>query len=236
MQKDTETVIKTEKVIKREIIDHRTFEHSLRKLTFEKESGEKRTEDYLFTRGALVWPRKRKGLSGIILMAGRREDKVIVVLEEKVFETVQKAAEIFNDLWERFLPYRYYGKGSNYALVDTEFISELLRLIDREKLPIAAPNVDTDHGMQLVDSYLDQDNLRFPQGGILATQLEKKREDLDELYAIEALRYLLVGILNDPQKPEEVDETNILHKDVAELAEREKNKIWRGVNDEDEFF
>ena len=54
----------------------------------------------------------------------------------------------------------------------------------------------------------------------------------DELYAIEALRYLLVGILNDPQEPGEVDETTIIPKDVSELAELERHKTWRNINEE----
>jgi len=182
------------------------------------------------TRGAIAWP--KKGFPGIILMAGQQKDKVIVVLEETGFMTVQEAAEIFNDLWERFLPYRYYVRGSNYAIVDTEFAYELARLVDREKRPISAPDVDIDHGTQLISSYLNQGKLRISGEGTLARQLGKKREDLDELYAIEALRYLLVGILNDPQEPGEVDETTIIPKDVSELAELERHKTWRNINEE----
>ena len=165
-------------------------------------------------------------------MAGQLKDKV-VVLEEKEFMTIQEAAEIFNDLWKRFLPYRYYVKGSNYAVVDIEFVSELVRFVDREKIPIVAPDVDIDHGTQLISSYLNQGKLRIPGEGILAGQLEKTREDLDKLYGIEALRYLLVGIIKDHQAPIEVDTTKIIPKDVSELAAREQNKIWRDVNEKD---
>lgn len=232
MEETRGKIIQADILPKRETVDHKIFEHRRKRLRFKDDTGKERTEDYLFTRGAIAWP--KKGIPGIIIMAGQQMDKIVIIFEETEFSTVHRASEILYDLWERFLPDRYYVRGSHCAVTDHEFISELVRRMEREKIPIAAPDIDIDHGTQLINTYLYQGKLITPKNGILAKQLEQKRDDLDKLHAIEALRYLLVGILQDPPHPIEVNQATILPKDVTEVAELEQNQIWRHINEEDE--
>ena len=71
-------------------------------------------------------------------------------------------------------------------------------------IPIAfAPNVENiDYGHQLIKYYVNKSQLMGPAAGLLAAQLRGNFTSTSEsLYAVEALRYLLAGILVCPFKP-----------------------------------
>jgi len=84
-----------------------------------------------------------------------------------------------------------------------------LRMDERiqEKTPFgcAFNAKNPDFGNQLVKDVLSKNQLKVPAGGILAAQLQANWADftssIETLYGIEALRYLLGGILTCPFKP-----------------------------------
>ena len=95
-------------------------------LTWEDDTGARESQKYLFTRGAIAWP---KGMvPGIALIAGQNPDGKVEVFEEREFKTISEAARILLDWWPRYRSECYYA-----VIGDCTFVSDLEDLLKKEK-------------------------------------------------------------------------------------------------------
>ena len=206
---------------KRVLEAERTLEGYTR-LSWEDESGRRGADEYLFTAGSVAWPHEM--LPGIILMAGKEQkSERVLVFVEREFRSFSEAVEIFDSFWNQYLPAYYYCLAdSDREIKKSRGFIMHLRMDERmrEKLPFAfAPNADNiDYGHQLIKDYLNKTQLMVPAAGILAAQLQGNFTSTDDsLYAVEALRYLLAGILVCPFKVEK-KEIRRAPRDGSEVA------------------
>ncbi len=223
--------------MKKRILEAQRTAEGLTRLSWEDDSGSRGADEYLFTAGSVVWPHEM--LPGIILMAGKeqRGDKVLI-LEEREFRSFSEAAEILDRFWDQYLPFYYYCLADS----DTEFKKNRgfmmhLRKEERlrEKLPFAfAPNADNiDYGHQVIRDYLNKGQLMVPAGGILAVQLQENfASSSEDLYAVEALRYLLAGILVCRFNAEK-KEIKRPPRDASEVAALELGEIRKTIEETD---
>ncbi len=173
-------------------------------------------ERFLCFRGSIVWPHETK--PGIIILAGEKRIRLIpkidkiIICEAREFNTLNEAAVIFNELWDRYMPLGYFynyieNNGFTNNLLKIEGIYKkvsLLYLLDPEK----PENVD--FGISLIKDYLQgDDKLAFQKKGAedLSTQLKNMSWDDDsQQYKVTALRYLLTGIHDNPWVPIYIDD------------------------------
>jgi hypothetical protein len=170
-------------------------------LTWE-EAGERITESYKLIRGSVVWP--HESFPGVVLLGGQPSDsEKVIILEEKLFDDMASAIEVFGEL-AAYSPSLYYYRED----VESEGFVSFLRRAEklRGKIPLVpAHHPDAaDYGIQLVGTFLEDDRLIVPPNSILATQLQEGRHDtpVEEVYALTALRYLLAGINEYPWEKE----------------------------------
>jgi hypothetical protein len=133
----------------------------------------------------------------------------VIILEEKLFNDMAGAIEVFSKL-SAYSPSLYYYREDAESEGFVSFLRRSEKL--RGKIPLVpAHHPDAaDYGIQLVGTFLEDDRLIVPPNSILATQLQEGRRDtpLEEVYALTALRYLLAGIKEYPWE-EEVTEMDI---------------------------
>lgn len=223
--------------MKKKVLKAERTPEDFTRLSWEDDSGCKGTDEYLFTSGAVVWPHEM--LPGIILIAGRNQkSEKVLVFEEREFRFLSEAVNIFDGLWNQYLPIYYFCLADSVGELKKNrgFFLHLRRDENiREKVPFAwAPYADNpDYGNQLIKDLLSKNQLMVPAGGILAVQLQGNFTGLTEnLYGIEALRYLLAGILVCPFQPVK-KEMRRPPKDVSEVARLEIAEIWKRVEEEE---
>jgi hypothetical protein len=217
--------------MKKRILKAERTSDNLTRLIWEDDSGQRRVEEYLFSGGSVVWPHEI--YPGIILMAGQEEKtERVTIFEEKEFRSLSEGIHIFEGLWDQYQPTYYFF---NDLPENLGFIRHL-RVDERiqEKTPFGcafnARNLD--FGNQLIKEFLGKNNLSVPAGGILAVQLQANWADstssIENLYGIEALRYLLEGILTCPFEPAK-KELRRPPKDGSEVAWLELEEIRKGL-------
>jgi hypothetical protein len=173
-------------------------------LTFE----DGRVETYSLIRGSIVWPYET--YPGVILLGAQKLDSAKVeILEERLFNEMSGAVEIFQELWS-YMPSCYYYREDPEGEAFVSFLRRNLELTG--KLPlVAAPHTKAvEYGIQLIGKFLEEDRLEIPAESTLATQLKETRHDTptEEVSAITALRYLLAGIKEVPWE-KEIEDFNL---------------------------
>ena len=100
-------------------------------------------------------------------------------------------------------------------------------------IPVCPGRMNPDAGG--AKDYLNKSQLMVPSAGILAAQLQDNFTSTGEsLYAVEALRYLLAGILECPFKVEK-KEIRRAPKDGSEVAWLELAEIRKRQEEDDEW-
>jgi hypothetical protein len=174
-------------------------------LTWQTESGEREVESYKLIRGSVVWP--HESLPGIVLLGGQRlGSDQLIISEERPFQSISEAVEVFNELWS-YSPSRYYSEESQENEGFINFLRKTKGL--QGKIPfVPALHPDAvDFGNHLIGNFLDSGRLVIPSNGILMTQIQEGRQDtsIEEVYGITALRYLLAGINERPWEEELIE-------------------------------
>ncbi len=174
-------------------------------ISWENEYGETKDIQYSIIRGAVAWP--RESYPGIVLMAGREfESKKVVIFEEAEFNDLHKAADAFDRFWS-YRPHLYYliDIPENQGFRNYFWGQERLA----GKLPFfPAPYPEAEgFGNNLIREFLSNGMLAVRRSGILVTQLQEARQDINpvELYGVRALRYLVSGINDRPDAFEVTD-------------------------------
>jgi hypothetical protein len=161
-----------------------------------------KVETYSLIRGSIVWPFET--FPGVTLLGAQKLDSdKVEILEERLFRDMSGAVGIFQELWS-YLPSCYYYREDAEGEAFISFLRKSPELTG--KLPLAsAPHTKAlEYGVQLIGKFLKDDCLEIPAESILATQLRESRWDTsaEEIYTVNALRYLLGGIEAYPHEQE----------------------------------
>jgi hypothetical protein len=171
---------------------------SARKLTIEEEGKRPRSVEARITAGSIVWRVTDK--PGIILAGfmDRYTGKGFVT-DERHWQTLPEAVEIFRDLRARYLPhYVFHPAGDDSKPYLQHFWRELQQTVPFMASPYTG---EGSYDVQLLEDSFDQGLLSVPRDGLVAQQLGVDwREKVGELHGVLALIHLVGGMRRYGQK------------------------------------